>query len=425
MSTPGMLSVKALSAYELYNKFMEFGLRAFPEDSVRVRIESSVKGLTFEVVDSMSNLGNNPSLKHFVDIVREHPYIGVVSGFVRLGNNDRVGLLYEGSDALVARITIDGAGEVSRLSRLIDAAASAFRIQTLEQLVVDTGSVIDVAASRVRDSSIAELQETSRKLVTFLSELAMRERRARADIEQDMEASFQQRKGALEAQLAERELQIKDAMMRREEAISQREREHLETVAQFNTHESKYARRDLQRQLEELLRKAEVATLSPGTAQKRWYFHVSALGLLLFLGSVAGISVYKILTSATPDWHFFAPLTAGVVGFSLTMIYYMKWHDRWFREHADAEFAAKRYKADVLRASWIAELIHEWAKDGKGEIPKDVIDSFTFGLFRDASPSRVDAHPLEDITSLVKRATRIDIGKGTLSIQGPSAEEKS
>jgi len=106
-------------------------------------------------------------------------------------------------------------------------------------------------------------------------------------------------------------------------------------------------------------------------------------------------------------------------------IYYLKWNDRWFREHADAEFAAKRYKADILRASWIAELAGEWKKTKEGEpLSPLLVDAFTRNLFTDVSVSGPSEHPLDEMTSLLKRASEVQFGKSGFSLKGIARSSK-
>jgi hypothetical protein len=101
-----------------------------------------------------------------------------------------------------------------------------------------------------------------------------------------------------------------------------------------------------------------------------------------------------------------------------TFVYYLKWNDRWFREHADAELAATRYKADIYRASWLAELVLEAQTEADAELPPELIAAFGRNLFVDPGPTKESEHPIEAISSLVKRVRSVTVGKGGFSVEG-------
>ena len=141
---------------------------------------------------------------------------------------------------------------------------------------------------------------------------------------------------------------------------------------------------------------------------------------------IAGLSGYRAFNSGTVDWHFWVVFASSVATMISTAIYYLKWTDRWFREHADAEFAAKRYKADILRASWLAELAGEWKKTKDGEaLSPLLIEAFSRNLFANVSISNPSEHPLDEVTNLLKRATEVNFGKSGFSLKGIKSSEKS
>jgi hypothetical protein len=177
-------------------------------------------------------------------------------------------------------------------------------------------------------------------------------------------------------------------------------------------------RRENEKKLDKQLTTMESMSLSDSTGKKRWWVHGAVWLTLVAAGTLAGMMAAKLYKSDQLDWHVLLPMSAGVIAFVGTMVYYLKWNDRWFREHADGELAAKRYKADILRASWIAELVAEWAKEGKGDLPAGLMDAYTKNLFRDVTISKVNEHPIDDLTGLLKRVRRIDFGRKGFSIRG-------
>ena len=84
------------------------------------------------------------------------------------------------------------------------------------------------------------------------------------------------------------------------------------------------------------------------------------------------------------------------MGIAATIIFYIRWNDSWFRQHADEEFQLKRFELDIDRASWVVEMALEW-KDEKGtEIPEELIERFTENLFKDQNIFESAKHPSEE-----------------------------
>ena len=87
---------------------------------------------------------------------------------------------------------------------------------------------------------------------------------------------------------------------------------------------------------------------------------------------------------------------------------------------ADEEFRLKRFELDIDRASWVVEMALEW-KDEKGtEIPKELIDRLTRGLFSDQKDAKIPKHPSEELANaLLSASTRLSLkipGLGEASI---------
>lgn len=92
---------------------------------------------------------------------------------------------------------------------------------------------------------------------------------------------------------------------------------------------------------------------------------------------------------------------AFTILFVSTAYYFIGWNNQWFQRHANEEFRLKRMELDIDRASWFVEMAFEW-KDEKGEeIPVELIERLTQGLFAD---ERCD-HPVEPTDALAHALT--------------------
>ena len=191
----------------------------------------------------------------------------------------------------------------------------------------------------------------------------------------------------------------------------------------FEIRESKYVRRDLLKQMQKRIQEQKEIQLSPRTVRKRWTVH-GICGVALVATAVAAFyCASQVLKATQSDWFHFAPLSASVVLFISTLIYYIKWNDQWFKEHAQAEFRNMRFAADTLRASWLAELLFEWEKEKGTELPETVISRFTQNLFMDERFRDVE-HPAEALSQALRSVSNIRIDREGLEVTKAARKPK-
>ena len=130
-----------------------------------------------------------------------------------------------------------------------------------------------------------------------------------------------------------------------------------------------------------------------------------------------------LIRDAEPDWRKYVPLTIGSVLFVSTMIYYLRWNDHWFQEHANAEFQNMKLNADILRASWIAELYFEWDSKKDGQLPHEMIVSFTRGLFSESHARPSKFHPLDQLSGLVPDVAKLKVNQKGLILSTRERKE--
>jgi hypothetical protein len=122
-------------------------------------------------------------------------------------------------------------------------------------------------------------------------------------------------------------------------------------------------------------------------------------------------------------WIHVLRVPLGALGFAVSAVFYIRWNDQWFRQHADEEFRLRQLELDVDRASWVTELALEF-RDEKGEIPSGLIERLSNGLFTSFRKTEPVQHPSEDLVSLLLGASsglRVNvpgIGEATLSRKG-------
>lgn len=111
-------------------------------------------------------------------------------------------------------------------------------------------------------------------------------------------------------------------------------------------------------------------------------------------------------------------LMLSSLGLVFSIIYYIRWNDKWAKAHADEEFRLKRLALDIDRASWVVETALEWdnATAGDQQIPEHLLDRISHNLFVDDRDSECATHPTEDIL------TKIFGASSTVNVKTPMVE---
>lgn len=414
------LHLKALPADEVLEKLRAIGA-TFPRScQINWNIATNVTPLTASGSVSQSDaLVGDPNIEGFITQVRGKRHVLCrLASLQATHNNQPLKISYTCDDGLKARVEI-AAANVNQGLELLQAVEAHLTVVPYVDLVgAGPVAAVERAAMTARERSVADLREEVARLATFLSELTQREVENRREFQKQVELDYRRKADDLEAEhkaklavVDERRRQIEDDVTAREQAFQAK-------IEAFNTNEAKFVRRELLDRLEKLLEKSENLELSEGTGAKRGVVHNFVYLMLLASGTLAALMTYRVFLSETPDWHLLTPLAGASITFFGTLIYYLKWNDRWFREHAEGELASKRYKSDIIRASWVAELVSEYADESKKELPKELLEAFTRNLFQSVGPVRESEHPMDHLGSLMRRAQEVDFGKGRLLIRG-------
>jgi hypothetical protein len=191
---------------------------------------------------------------------------------------------------------------------------------------------------------------------------------------------------------------------------------------EVESRDNTFVRRDLHEKLNAIVAAQKDAKLSAGTVGKRTPIHwacgiaaATGLGLVVFFGVVA-------TKDAAPQFQHMLPLSASFALFVSTIVYYLRWNDQWFREHAAAEFRNKKLASDVVRASWLAELVFE-VKEKDRQLPDLLINRFSEGLFLDTQSAPTE-HPADQMISLLGKVTSLKANKDGAEMTMAPAKDK-
>lgn len=114
-------------------------------------------------------------------------------------------------------------------------------------------------------------------------------------------------------------------------------------------------------------------------------------------------------------WARISVLTVGLV---LSLLYYIRWQNRWADQHATAEFQLQQFYIDVNRANWVVESGLEWHKETGTTIPDGIMESLTKNLFRYADELPPALHPADELASaLLGSASKLKLKAGDSELE--------
>lgn len=105
------------------------------------------------------------------------------------------------------------------------------------------------------------------------------------------------------------------------------------------------------------------------------------------------------------------------LAFASTIVFYFRWHKSWFDRHANEEFQLKKLELDFERASWLVEIVSEWAENNKGQFPEALLGRLSDRLFEPVVvlDNKDDSHPADQLASTLFGASsklNLNLGNG-------------
>lgn len=114
------------------------------------------------------------------------------------------------------------------------------------------------------------------------------------------------------------------------------------------------------------------------------------------------------LNAGVPFWYPLVRLAVSLSAFASSVVFYIRWQDRWAEVHAAEEFRLKRFDLDIARASWLVEVMLEWS-EAKSEFPKELIQKLANGLFDQVPSGPLAKHPAEEILGALLSSSAVNL----------------
>ena len=241
-----------------------------------------------------------------------------------------------------------------------------------------------------------------------------------------LDSDFSKRREELEAQINLQSDNLsgqygdKVSELNIEREALQKQKEALDDKS--NTHARREIRRDI---LKEIKARQTEFSLTKGTNKLRAPVAVGMTFLIIFFACMTvytSFELFNVIQSSDMSKILLATAkqliySGGTVG---SIIFAIRWLNRWLELHMQSEFAMKQFELDMERASWLVETNLEW-KDAKGTtMPADLLKSLSKNLFENQreKPESV-SHPADQLASALigsASAIRLKAGDSMLEI---------
>ncbi|MFO7581466.1 hypothetical protein [Guyparkeria sp.] len=252
-----------------------------------------------------------------------------------------------------------------------------------------------VQKDSLHESTLNRLERLNERLVEESLEFRNAVERRYEEKQESLEAEFDERKEQEEARISQEWERV-------EAKLSAVEREKEDLDSRNNTHARRQLRKDL---LDEIKRRQEKFELTEGTKKLRIPIGVAMAALAIFFGFMAIYSAIDLFgvragLSAADSWLLVFKQLAYSVGFVASVVFYIKWQNKWFERHSNAEFELKQLELDMERASWLVETSLEWNNEKGDSIPQALLESLSKNLFATKEDGQEDVvHPSDQLAS--------------------------
>jgi hypothetical protein len=229
-----------------------------------------------------------------------------------------------------------------------------------------------------------------------------------------LDENFQSRNTDLDTEFKK----IKLALEEQEQKLEDKRKELDDNS---NTHARREIRRDI---LKEIKSRQTKFSLTDGTNNLRKPIAIAMLGLIAIfvtLGAISAKEFYDLIQGSDLNKIIIAGIKQAIYsgGAIASVIFLIRWMNRWFELHSQSEFSMKQFELDMERASWLVETSLEW-KDAKGSaIPTELLESLSKNLFVNENQQIEQIqHPADQLASaLIGSASSVKLKAGESSIE--------
>ena len=248
--------------------------------------------------------------------------------------------------------------------------------------------------------------------------------RQSSQFRENLETRFEEKTSELEQQTKEKQEKLDKEQEKRNEALEKREQALADKLRAIDDRDNTHVRREIRdKMLEDVKRRIETFGVSVSTEGKRKPVLIGIMLMVLAIIAMLAYSVFEMSQLAelsikgngsdAPYW-LWSKITILSVGLLGTILYYVKWQNRWAEQHANSEFQLQQFHIDVNRANWVIESCLEWRKETESAIPTVLLESITRNLFESSNEDLEKlVHPSDELASaLLGSASKLKMKVG-------------
>jgi hypothetical protein len=241
----------------------------------------------------------------------------------------------------------------------------------------------------------------------------------------ELDSIYDKKAFQLEQKVTSQAEELEQSYSQKLATLEEQKRELEEEKKRLDDRANTHARRDLREKLKkELENRTEDFSVTTETNKLRKPIHAACLAGLISLAIAISFSSYwavQALNMQLPTLILLLSL-AKPFGLSIAALgllaYYIRWMNRWFDRHAEAEFKLRQFSLDIDRASWVIESTLEWRQSGAGRIPTVLLKSITHNLFVHPNEEKDEMHPGDYLASAIMgNAKQLKFGLGGAEVE--------
>lgn len=269
----------------------------------------------------------------------------------------------------------------------------------------------------IREATLGRLESTLTSVIEQVARYTSETEARYTEREKAREQRLEEQRAKLHEEHAARQRALEQELEASQAALETRATALDQRAAELDDRDNTHARRQLRQDVKgELARRSSAFTLSAGTSDKRW--PVKLLCFMLMAFSAVGLcAVIFGWTTNASEWVNAVRQLFFAGTFSATAVFYLRWENQWFQQHANEEFRLKRLDLDIDRASWVVETTLEYKHENR-EIPPELLKDLSRNLFAEPLSMGTVRHPVESLgDALLGASSQVRMKMGDAQVE--------
>lgn len=272
----------------------------------------------------------------------------------------------------------------------------------------------------IHSSTLDRLQKLNEDLISKGSEFR-----------EDIEKRYEKKSAELELQIKNQKEKLDQDHEQKTKKLEEREKTLSDKLAAIDDRDNTHVRREIRdHMLSDVKARIEKFGVSESTEGKRRPVFFGIMFMIVVILGMLSYTALEMSQLASPLgntganeppiiywlWVKIMVLSLSLLG---TILYYIKWQNKWAEQHASSEFQLQQFHIDVNRANWVIESCLEWQKETDSIIPTALLENIARNLFdRPNEELEKVIHPSDELASaLLGSASRLKMKVGDSELE--------